>query len=163
MSLHGITKNAWNRYTAEGSWYYEIVAPGFKYNLTDIASAIGLAQLRRLDAMSDREDAQIAARYNDGLRGPAARLEIPSSATVGRVMHGISIPLRLRSGRPDASIGRGFVEELTARNIGTSVHFIPLHLHPYYRDTYGYKPARFPDRLWGVPKRGVAAHLQRHD
>jgi len=140
MSLHGITKNAWNRYAAEGSWYYEIVAPGFKYNLTDIASAIGLAQLKRLDAMNDRRG-EIAARY-DAVFADMPQLETPTLRPwVGHAWHLYALRLNLDRLRIDRA---RFVEELKARRIGTSVHFIPLHIHPYYRDTCGYSATDFP-------------------
>jgi dTDP-4-amino-4,6-dideoxygalactose transaminase len=140
MSLHGITKNAWNRYAADGSWYYEIVAPGFKYNLTDIAAAIGVAQLQKLDAMRDRR-AHIASRFTTAF---AALPQVEAPFTKAWVQHSWHLyPLKLRLA--DLTIDRAqFSEELRKRNIGTSVHFIPLHLHPYYRDTYGFKPDDFP-------------------
>lgn len=140
MSLHGITKNAWNRYAADGSWYYEIVAPGFKYNLTDLAAAIGLAQLQKLDTMNQRR-AAIASRYTDEFKS-FSHVETPThSAAVEHAWH--LYPLRLELGRLTIDRAR-FVEELRTRQIGASVHFIPLHLHPYYRDTYGFKPEDFP-------------------
>jgi dTDP-4-amino-4,6-dideoxygalactose transaminase len=140
MSLHGISKNAWNRYAADGSWYYEIVAPGFKYNLTDVAAAMGLAQLARLDTMNLRR-AEIAARYTEAF-SDIPQLQIPSARPwVDHSWHLYALRLELQR----ISIDRSrFVEELRTRNIGASVHFIPLHLHPYYRDTYGFKPDDFP-------------------
>jgi len=140
MSLHGISKDAWNRYAAEGSWYYEIIAPGYKYNLTDIASAMGIAQLRRLDTMNSRR-MEIAARYTEAF-SDVTELQVPANEPW--VEHSWQLyPLRLNLDRLTIDRAR-FVEELRARNIGTSVHFIPLHLHPYYRDTYGYTPESFP-------------------
>jgi dTDP-4-amino-4,6-dideoxygalactose transaminase len=140
MSLHGITTNAWNRYAAEGSWYYEIIAPGFKYNLTDIAAAIGLGQLPRLDEMRARR-AEIACRYSEAFAGVPG-LQIPiAHPWVDHAWHLYSLRLRLQ----ELGIDRAdFVRELKSRNIGTSVHFIPLHLHPYYRQTYGFVPEDFP-------------------
>jgi dTDP-4-amino-4,6-dideoxygalactose transaminase len=139
MSLHGISRDAWKRYTAEGNWYYEIVAPGFKYNLTDIASALGLAQLQKAAKMSARRRA-IAMRYHDAFSGIEA-LQVP---TEGDDLHAWHLyMLRLNPDRLTIDRAR-FVEELRARNIGTSVHFIPLHVHPYYRDLYGYVPEDFP-------------------
>ncbi len=160
MSLHGITKNAWNRYAAEGSWYYEIVAPGFKYNLTDIAAAMGLAQLPRLDAMNRRRarDRLRATRR----RSPRCPKWRPRSVRpwVEHAWHLYALRLDLER----LTIDRArFVEELRARNIGTSVHFIPLHLHPYYRDTYGFKPDDFPVANREYQTGVVAAHLQRDD
>lgn len=140
MSLHGISRDAWKRYTAEGSWQYDIVAPGFKYNLTDIAAALGLVQLGKLDAMWKRRT-EIAARYDAAFSG-IAELQIPARGDGNQhAWHLYMLRVdnaRLRGGR-DA-----LVEELRRRHIGASVHFIPLHLHPYYRDTYGYSPDDFP-------------------
>ena len=140
MSLHGISRDAWRRYTAEGSWYYEIIAPGYKYNLTDIAAAIGLAQLRKLEKMWERRK-EIAARYTE-VFSQYPELEVPT--VQNGVEHSWHLYI-LRLNLERAKISRNqFIEELRARNIGTSVHFIPLHLHPYYRDTYGYRPEDFP-------------------
>jgi len=137
MSLHGIGQDAWKRYSAEGSWYYEIVAPGFKYNMTDIAAGIGLAQLDKLDAMCRRRRA-IAARYSEAF-GTIAALQVPKDTDPDGA-HAWHLYM-LRLNREHLTIDRArFVEELKRRNIGTSVHFIPLHVHPYYRDTYGYRP-----------------------
>ena len=140
MSLHGISRDAWKRYTSEGSWYYEIEAPGFKYNLPDLAAALGLAQLRKADRMRERRSA-IARRYDEAFR-TAPELEVPfDRAEDQHAWH--LYPLRLHLDR--LRLDRGaFVEELKKRNIGTSVHFIPLHLHPYYRKAYGYAPEAFP-------------------
>jgi len=141
MCLHGISRDAWKRYTTEGSWYYEIVAPGFKYNMTDVAAAMGLAQLHKAELMRERR-AQIAERYAAAFR-PLPELEPPPDAPV-RCRHAWHLYM-LRLNLDRFSIDRArFIEELKRLNIGTSVHFIPLHLHPYYRETYGYKPEDFP-------------------
>jgi len=140
ISLHGMTKDAWKRYAKGGSWRYEVVLPGFKYNMTDIQASIGLWQLRKLERFHRRRR-EIAARYSEAFDAEAA-LEVP--AQWDHVEHAWHLyVLRLR---PDAlRIDRDrFIEELTAREIGTSVHFIPIHLHPYYRDKYGYRPDSFP-------------------
>lgn len=136
MSLHGISKDAWKRYTAEGSWYYEILAPGYKYNMPDIIAAVGLAQLRKVDRMRDRR-AEIARRYNEAF-ALCPELETPTVRPhVGHAWH----LYMLRLNADALSIGRDqFIEHLRARNISTSVHFIPLHLHPYYEATYAYEP-----------------------
>jgi len=140
MSLHGISKDAWKRYTAEGSWFYEIIAPGFKYNMTDVAAALGLAQLRKAERMFRRREA-IAARYNEGFAG-IEELQVPAVPPYStHAWHLYMLRLRLER----LSIDRAeFVERLRGRNIGVSVHFIPLHVHPYYRETYGYAPDDFP-------------------
>jgi dTDP-4-amino-4,6-dideoxygalactose transaminase len=140
MALHGISKDAWKRYTAEGSWYYEIIAPGYKYNLTDIASGMGLAQLAKAERMWRRRR-DIAAQYNAAFAEEAA-LQLPHDrADCQHAWH--LYMLRLNLDRLTIDRAR-FVEELKRRNIGASVHFIPLHLHPYYRETYGYQPEDFP-------------------
>ncbi len=140
MALHGISKDAWKRYTAEGSWYYEIIAPGYKYNMTDIAAAMGLAQLRKIEKMWKRRK-EIARRYTEAF-SQFPELEPPTVRP--DVQHAWHLYiLRLNLDRLRISRNQ-FIEELKARNIGTSVHFIPLHLHPYYRETYGYKPNDFP-------------------
>ncbi|MEA2338595.1 MAG: hypothetical protein QOE82_2602 [Thermoanaerobaculia bacterium] len=140
MSLHGISKDAWKRYTAEGSWYYEIIAPGFKYNMTDVASAMGLAQLRKAERMFRRREA-IAARYTEAF-AEMAELQVPTAPAYSTHAWHLYM-LRLNLDR--LSIDRAaFVERLRERNIGVSVHFIPLHVHPYYQQTYGYKPDDFP-------------------
>jgi dTDP-4-amino-4,6-dideoxygalactose transaminase len=140
MSLHGISKDAWKRYTAEGSWYYEIVAPGFKYNMTDVAAALGLAQLRKAERMFRRRE-QIARAYSEAFSA-MAELQVPSvPAHSTHAWHLYMLRLRLER----LSIDRAkFVERLRERNIGVSVHFIPLHVHPYYREKYGYAPEDFP-------------------
>ncbi len=144
MSLHGISKDAWKRYTAEGTWYYEILEPGFKYNLTDLAAAVGLSQLHKADRMLQRRH-EIAARYNEAFGGMDA-LQIPPVAPDHVKTSGHLYMLRLNLGR--LSIDRaGFLQELKAHNIGASVHFIPLHVHPYYRQTYGFRPEDFPCAL----------------
>ena len=140
MALHGISKDAWKRYTAEGSWYYEIVAPGYKYNLTDIAAALGLAQLRKAQKMWCRRQ-EIAQRYNSAFK-EYPHLQIPADrADSQHAWH--LYPLRLNMAM--LSIDRAqFARALKEAQIGISVHFIPLHIHPYYQQTYGYKPDDFP-------------------
>jgi len=140
MSLHGISKDAWKRYTAEGSWYYEIIAPGFKYNMTDISAALGLAQLRKADRMYRRRQ-EIAVRYNEAF-AEMDELQVPTVPAYSTHSWHLYM-LRLHLDR--LSIDRAaFVEQLRQRNIGVSVHFIPLHIHPYYREEYGYVPENFP-------------------
>jgi perosamine synthetase len=140
MALHGISKDAWKRYTASGHWYYEIVAPGFKYNLTDLAASIGIHQLGRAEAMR-REREAIADRYFGAWNDCPAFDLPPVHADRIHSWHLFYIRLRLdrlREGR-DA-----FIEALRGRGVGCSVHWMPLHLHPYYRDTFGYRPEDLP-------------------
>jgi hypothetical protein len=140
ISLHGMSRDAWKRYSAEGSWYYEVVCPGFKYNMTDIQAAIGLHQLAKLPRFHARRR-EIAHRYNEAF-SQFEELQIPTERP--EVEHAWHLyVLRLNVERLNVSRNQ-FIEELKARNIGTSVHFIPIHLHPYYRDKYGYKPEDFP-------------------
>lgn len=140
MSLHGISKDAWKRYTAEGSWYYAIIAPGFKYNMTDVAAAMGLVQLSKLETMNKRR-LDIAAQYDTAFAEHPA-LEIPSRVPYStHPFHLYILRLNLDHLHIDRS---GFIKQLRAANIGTSVHWIPLHMHPYYRETYGYQPTDFP-------------------
>ncbi|MFV9504445.1 MAG: DegT/DnrJ/EryC1/StrS family aminotransferase [Oscillochloridaceae bacterium umkhey_bin13] len=140
MALHGISRDAWKRYTAEGSWYYEIIAPGFKYNLTDIAAAMGLVQLRKAERMRQRR-AAIAQRYHAAF-AQRPELQLPADDPAHtHAWHLYTLRLNLEQLRVDRA---GVISALKARNIGTSVHFIPLHLHPYYRDRYGYQPEDFP-------------------
>ena len=135
MSLHGISKDAWKRYSSEGSWYYEVFAPGYKYNLTDIAAALGIEQLKKCNSFRGARS-QIAARYDEGFADLAEVRPLACRPDVQHAWHLYVIKLELESLR----IGRNaFIEELKKAGIGTSVHFIPLHLHPYYRDTFGYK------------------------
>ena len=140
MSLHGISHDAWKRYTKEGSWYYEVVQPGFKYNLTDIGAAIGIEQLKKCDAFGAART-RIAAAYDQRF---ADLNEIDTPVCEPDVQHAwhlyvIQLDLeRLKINRDQ------FIEALKEQGIGTSVHFIPLHLHPYYRDNFGYVPDDFP-------------------
>ncbi len=139
-SLHGMSRDAWMRYSAEGSWYYEVVRAGFKYNMPDIQAAIGLHQLRRLSTMHARRR-EIVDLYNAGL-SQLDEVELPrEDPSVQHAWH--LYVLRLRTDRLQCSRGQ-FIEELHRRNIGASVHFIPLHLQPYYRDKYGFREQDFP-------------------
>jgi len=140
MRLHGISRDAFDRFTAKTpSWYYEIVAPGFKYNLTDIAAALGIHQLRRARDFQRRR-AEIAARYDEAFAGlPLVR---PARPAAGDLHAWHLYVLRLADAAP---LGRdAFIERLFALGIGVSVHYIPLHLHPYWRERYGLQAAQFP-------------------
>lgn len=140
MSLHGISKDPWKRFTAEGSWYYEIVAPGFKYNLTDIAAAIGIHQLRRADELH-RKRAQWAGLYSE-LLGGVEELILPTQQP-DRIHSWHLYVIRLRLDR--LRINRAeMIDALKKAGITSSVHWMPLHEHPYYREKYGYKPDDFP-------------------
>lgn len=140
FSLHGMSRDAWQRYGKGGSWYYEIVSPGFKYNMTDIQAAMGLVQLGKLADFQARRR-QIVKLYNEAFSDIPA-LQVPTERDY--VEHAWHLYV-LRLNQESLTIGRDqFIEELAQRNIGSSVHFIPLHLHPYYRDKYSYRPNDFP-------------------
>lgn len=139
-SLHGMSRDAWKRYGKGASWSYEVVRPGFKYNMTDIQAALGLQQLRRLGSLHARRR-QLVARYREGL-GDLAALELPDERPgFTHAWHLFVVRLRPDSLRIDRN---RFIDELADRNIGASVHFIPVHLHPFYRDRYGFAPDAFP-------------------
>jgi perosamine synthetase len=141
MGLHGISQDAWKRYTAEGSWYYEILSPGYKYNLTDIAAAIGIEQLKKCDRFWESRQ-RCAMLYNEGLRDVLSIITPYVAPGVQHAWHLYVIQLNLEQLR----IGRNeFIQLLKGENIGTSVHFIPLHLHPYYHDAFKYRPKDFPN------------------
>lgn len=140
MRLHGMSRDAFDRFTATvPSWYYEIVAPGFKYNLTDIAAALGLHQLKKARAFAKRR-AEIAQRYDEALAAlPLIRAPRPTAGEQ-HAWHLYVVRLRSEAGVPRDQ----FIERLFARGIGCSVHYIPLHLHPYWRDRYGLHASQFP-------------------
>lgn len=140
MSLHGLSRDAWNRYSAQGSWYYEILSPGFKYNLTDIAAALGLAQLKKCERFWKGRE-HYAALYQEGFKNLPEITCPPAASHVQHAWHLYVIQLnvdRLQIGRDE------FIRQLQQAGVGCSVHFIPLHLHPYHRDRGGYQPEDFP-------------------
>ena len=140
MRLHGIDADAWNRYGTGGKWFYEVADAGYKYNLTDLAAAIGLVQFGRLDSLADAR-ARVAATYDRWL-GESHLLQPPPRRAGDRhAWHLYVVRLALE----DLSIDRAdVIRRLGEAGIGTSVHFIPLHLHPHYQRRYGYKPGDFP-------------------
>jgi dTDP-4-amino-4,6-dideoxygalactose transaminase len=140
MRLHGIERDAWKRYRGNGSWYYEILEAGFKYNLTDFQSAIGLVQLVKCDAMREARQV-IAERYSEAFSS-TEELVIPTVRPDRSTSWHLYI-LRLRL--DCLSVDRdSFIQALRRRGVTCSVHFIPLHLQLYYRHTYGYQAGEFP-------------------
>jgi dTDP-4-amino-4,6-dideoxygalactose transaminase len=140
LSLHGMDRDAWKRYSDTGSWYYEVTAPGFKYNLSDVLAAIGLAQLERFAEMQARRR-ELVALYDSRL---AAVPELRRPRARAGVVHAWHLyPVALELERLTCDRAR-FIEELRAENIGASVHFIPIHLHPYFRDGLGVRAGDFP-------------------
>ncbi|MFY7974078.1 MAG: DegT/DnrJ/EryC1/StrS family aminotransferase [Rubrivivax sp.] len=165
MRLHGINRDAFDRFTAKvPSWYYEVVAPGFKYNLTDIAAALGIHQLKRANAFQAQRMA-LWAQYDAALAGLPVIL--PPQAREGDLHSGHLYVLRLAD---EAAVGRdGLIEQLFAAGIGCSVHYIPLHRQPYWRDRYALTDAQFPhsqhayERMLSLPlyTRMTAADVDR--
>lgn len=140
MSLHGLSRGAWNRFTAKGSWYYEIEAPGYKYNLPDVAAAIGLGQLHQAENFL-QERRRCADRYISAFADSKLIDTLEQSPDVDSAWHLLVIKLNL----PALSIDRSeFIVKLNEAGIGTSVHYTPLHLHPLYRERFGYKPEDMP-------------------
>lgn len=139
-ALHGMSRDAWNRYGAQGSWFYEIVCPGFKYNMTDLQAALGLVQLRRLPQFHARRQ-EIIQAYNAAFSN-SNNFQVPHQTDdVEHAWH--LYVLRINSGATPLNRNE-LITELRARNIGTSVHFIPVHLHKYYREKYRFRPEDFP-------------------
>ncbi|MBI5629267.1 MAG: DegT/DnrJ/EryC1/StrS aminotransferase family protein [Elusimicrobia bacterium] len=140
LSLHGISKDAWKRYNAAGSWRYEVITAGYKYNMTDIAAAIGLCQLAKCEA-SWRIRESHAERYTRAFRELP---EIEAPTVLPAIQHAWHLYV-IRLNLERLSISRdAFIERLRELNIGTSVHFIPLHLQPYYRKSFRLRPEDFP-------------------
>jgi dTDP-4-amino-4,6-dideoxygalactose transaminase len=148
IGFHGMSRGAWSRHCAGGGWQYEVTLPGFKYNMSDVQASLGLCQLRRLDELQARRR-EIVALYQ---RAFAVEEALEPPVERDGVEHAWHLyVLRIR---PEAlRIGRDrVVEELARRNVGTSVHFIPVHLQPYYRDRYGYRPDDFPVAMDGYAR-----------
>src|SRR5262245_20669431 len=140
MSLHGLSGTAWNRYSTTGRWFYEIEDFGFKYNLTDLAAALGIHQLHRLEAFHHRRR-RIAEMYTEAFADLDGCMT-PSETSGGTHAWHLYI---LRLNLPALRVSRNeVIEALRYRGVATSVHFMPLHLHPIYRKTYGYRPGQFP-------------------
>lgn len=143
MRLHGIDRDIWNRYTSStASWEYRVVDAGYKYNMTDMAAAVGRVQLKKAERFWKRR-VEIARRYLEAFSG-IDYLRTPAAPDTGHSWHLFTlriVPDRLTITRNE------YVQKLTERGIGTSVHYIPLHIMPYYRKLYGYRPQDFPNSL----------------
>jgi dTDP-4-amino-4,6-dideoxygalactose transaminase len=141
MRLHGISRDAFDRFrSTTPAWQYEVVAPGFKYNMPDLAAAIGLVQLEKVEAMRQARE-RIAQRYNEAFRNLPLSTPHQAHAEDRHAWH--LYVIRLDLDRLDLNRDR-FIEQMSAVGIGTSVHYIPLHFQPYWRDRYGLKPEDFP-------------------
>ena len=153
LSLHGMSRDAWKRYTSAGSWYYQVLLPGYKANMTDIQAALGIHQLRRLDDFIRVR--QHYARLYDQAFADLLEVETPLvNSARDHVYHLYVIRLVLDT----LTIDRAeFIEELNKHNIGTSVHFIPVHLQPFYQQRFGYRRGNLPqaealyDRIISLP------------
>ena len=146
LALHGMSKDAWKRFSSAGSWYYEVVAPGYKYNMTDMAAALGIHQLRRLDGFTTTRE-RYARALDDAFAGHPA-LITPRVRPGDDIRHARHLyPLLIE---PEAlTVDRSaFVDALRAENVGVTVNFIPVHLHPYYRDQLGFREGQFPNAEW---------------
>ncbi len=153
LGLHGMSKDAWKRFDKAGSWAYDIVEPGFKYNMTDLQASLGTHQLRKLAGFHRRRQ-EVARAYTAAFRDVPA-LEVPTELADGVSSWHLYV-LRLRA--EHLTIDRnGFIEELKDRNIGTSVHYRPLHMMSFYANTYGFAPEDFPvskdafERMLSIP------------
>lgn len=148
LRLHGISRDAWKRYSAEGSWYYEVVDAGYKYNMTDMNAGLGIAQLNKLEWMWQRRQ-QIAEKYTEAFG--TSELIMPPVVRDDRISawHLYVIKLNLEALSIDRS---GFIEKLRGKGVHASVHFIPLHRHPFYRDAFGCEAGDFPDAEWAYDR-----------
>ncbi len=154
LALHGMSKDAWKRYSDEGFKHYQVVYAGFKYNMTDLQAALGIHQLPRIERYHRRRE-KIWRAYNRAFQDLPVFLPAPVASGMKHARHLYTLlldtdRLRLRRDR--------FIERITAANIGVGVHYIALHLHPYYRRIYGYKPGDFPNAEW-ISKRTVSLPL----
>ena len=140
MRLHGISRDVFDRYTStKPAWFYEVIEPGFKYNMTDLAASMGIHQLKKAWTFREKR-AAIARQYNEAFRD--LQLILPSQPPEGEIHAWHLYVIRLK---PEAPVTRDlFIEKMAKQGIGTSVHFIPLHLHPYWSKRYGLKPDDFP-------------------
>lgn len=148
MRLHGINRDVFNRYVSTSAdWRYEVIAPGFKYNMTDIAAALGIVQLKKALVLQKKRN-QMASRYNEAFED--LPLILPKGAEDGDIHAWHLYVIRLMD---DAKVSRDrFIEMMAKKGIGCSVHFIPLHLHPYWRDRYNLKPEDYPNALKAYEK-----------
>jgi perosamine synthetase len=140
MSLHGLSQDSWDRYAGKGTWDYRILAPGHKCNMTDIAAAIGIHQLARAEAMRQAREA-IAHEYLERL-GDVEELDLPPT-DANRLHSWHLFPIRLRREALAADRNQ-FIQKLYQAGVSCSVHWRPLHLHPYYEQTFGWRPADLP-------------------
>ncbi|HJV17821.1 MAG TPA: DegT/DnrJ/EryC1/StrS family aminotransferase [Bacillales bacterium] len=142
MSLHGMSKNAWNRYGDKGTWYYEVEYPGFKYNMTDMQAALGLVQLGKLEKMQKRRE-EIARKYNEAFSAVEGFITPYDNSENTHAWHLYVLRIKPNHFTFDRA---EFIELLREKGVGTSVHFIPVPMHPYYKQL-GYKIEEYPNAL----------------
>lgn len=140
LRLHGISKDAWKRYSEKGSWYYEIEDCGWKYNMTDVQAALGIHQLKKLDRFTEMRR-KLAEIYDEELKKVEEVITPSENPNAKHVYHLYPILLK-RFNR------NRFIEKMSERGIGCSVHFIPLHLHPFYKNMFGFKKGDYPSAEW---------------
>jgi len=152
--LHGMSRGAWKRYCDEGFKHYYVVFPGFKYNMMDIQAAMGIHQLKRIESYLKRRE-EIWKRYDEAFKDLPVQIPAAPEKDTKHARHLYTILLKLE----DLNADRDTVQQaLHEENIGTGIHFISLHLHPYYHDTYGYKRDDFPNSLY-VSERTISLPL----
>ena len=140
LRLHGMDKSAWKRYSRKGSWYYQIKYAGYKYNMTDIQAALGIEQLKKLDKFNQKR-IELARYYSQKFEN-ISEIATPKDKGLGKHVYHL-YPIQVRTDNLKIDRDR-FIQALKAENIGTSVHFIPLHLHPFYQKSFGYRSGDFP-------------------
>ncbi|HPA47450.1 MAG TPA: DegT/DnrJ/EryC1/StrS aminotransferase family protein [bacterium] len=140
FALHGLSRGAWKRFSDDGFKHYEVVVPGFKYNMMDLQAALGIRQLGKIEAYHKRRE-EIWRRYDEAFASAPLDLPLPPEENTVHARHLYVVRLRLN----EMKIGRdGVVEQLHQRGIGTGIHYRAVHLHSYYRETFGFKPEDFP-------------------
>jgi dTDP-4-amino-4,6-dideoxygalactose transaminase len=154
LALHGMSKDAWKRFSDEGFKHYQVVYAGFKYNMMDIQAAIGIHQLARIEKYWHRRKA-IWETYDKAFAGLPVFTPKPPEQDTKHAFHMYTLLLDIEKTKITRD---GFLNGMTARNIGTGVHYIALHLHPYYQDTFGYKKGDFPNAEW-ISERTVSIPL----
>jgi dTDP-4-amino-4,6-dideoxygalactose transaminase len=157
LALHGMSRDAWRRYSDSGYRHYDVVEPGFKYNLTDLQAAIGLRQLPHIEEWLVRREA-VWRRYDDAFRDLPVGLPAPVPHDIRHARHLYALLIDTERCGIDRDT---FMHRMHARNIGTGVHYIAAHLHTFYRDSLGYSPSDLENATW-ISERTVSIPLSAH-
>ncbi len=157
LALHGMTRDAWQRFSDAGYRHYEVTEPGFKYNMMDIQAAIGIHQFDHAEIWLERRN-EIWSRYVDGLQSLPVGLPAADDCTTRHSRHLFTLMIDQRTSGIDRD---SFIARMHALNIGTGVHYRGVHLQPYYRETFGYRPDDFPNASW-ISDRTVSLPLSPH-